>query len=158
LMRNYGSEHKYQNREIGFNTRLDELQAAFLRIKMRFLDEWNDRRRLIAKRYLNELSSQVAIINPSDNSSSVWHVFVIRTVYRDALQAYLGNLKIESIIHYPIPPYLQDAYRHLRAELDPDAFNTKIYDQLLSLPIGPHMSWEQVTGVIKAVNAFFEDQ
>ena len=107
ILRNYGSERKYYNEVIGFNSRLDELQAAFLRVKLAKLDDWNERRQKIVNRYLRELKDQVAILLPHVPAgvNPAWHLFVIRSKQRDILQAKLAYRGISTLIHYPIPPH-----------------------------------------------------
>ena len=166
VLRNYGSRVRYHNEVAGYNSRLDELQAAFLRVKLRHLDEWNARRSAIAKQYLDQLSilnSQLFSISgfqllPSvpNWASPVWHLFVIRHPQRDALQKHLTDNGIQTIIHYPIPPHLSGAYR--KAESGKQRVEMNIAEQLanevLSLPIGPHMPPEHVVIVCQALRSF----
>ncbi len=158
-LRNYGSRKKYYNEVKGFNSRLDELQAAFLRVKLRHLDEWNARRDAIAKFYLQllaPLSSCFTLPFVPVWSASVWHVFVIRHPQRDLLQQTLTKAGIGSLIHYPVPPHLSGAYADLRS-LTSDRWNLPIAEKLaktvLSLPMGPHLSKEQVEEVVHAVTS-----
>jgi dTDP-4-amino-4,6-dideoxygalactose transaminase len=146
---NYGSQVKYFHEMQGINSRLDELQAAFLSAKLGKLHDWNQRRIHIANRYLTELAGIEGLILPSvlKNAQPVWHLFVIRHVKRDELQAHLARQGIATQIHYPIPPHLTGAY------CDKAVANLQLTEvlakQVLSLPIGPHMSDEQVTYVIE---------
>jgi dTDP-4-amino-4,6-dideoxygalactose transaminase len=140
-LRNYGSVVKYQHELKGFNSRLDELHAAFLRVKLRHLDEWNARRQQIAELYLSQLSTLNApLVLPHVPfwAESVWHLFVIRHPQRDALQRHLNATGVGSLIHYPIPPHRSGAYA------DEHLGNFPIADSLastvLSLPMGPHLS------------------
>jgi dTDP-3-amino-3,4,6-trideoxy-alpha-D-glucose transaminase len=156
-LRNYGSEEKYHNIELGTNSRLDELQAAFLRVKLAVLPEWTERRRRIAATYGRDLPATDRLILPSEppGRGSAWHLYVVRTPDRDALQAHLTAAGIGTLIHYPVPPHRQGAYAH-----DPVAGATlPIADELaatvLSLPMGPHLSDAQVERVIAAVRSFF---
>jgi dTDP-4-amino-4,6-dideoxygalactose transaminase len=160
-LRNYGSRIKYQHEEVGLNSRMDELQAAFLRVKLRHLDEWNERRSKIAKIYLDQLSdlnSQLFNVSgfqllPTVPSwaTPVWHLFVIRHPQRDALQQKLTEAGIGTLIHYPAPPHRSGAYADLRP-LTSDLWELPVADQLastvLSLPIGPHLTEEQAADVI----------
>ena len=169
-LRNYGSRQKYHYEARGINSRLDELQAAFLRVKLRHLDEWNARRTAIAGQYLHQLadlSSQIFSISdfqllPAVPSwaSPVWHLFVIRHPRRDALQQYLAEQGIQTLIHYPIPPHLSGAYstatpKHGNTETPASLpIAEQLASEVLSLPIGPHMSAASVTQVINAIKSF----
>jgi len=112
ILRNYGSRIKYHNEVMGFNSRLDELQAAMLRVKLAKLDDWNEQRKQIAEMYLDQMKSNTNIISPfvPDWADPVWHLFVVRSKTRDALTKFLNEAKIGTMIHYPIPPHLQPAY------------------------------------------------
>lgn len=155
MLRNYGSITKYQHQFKGFNSRLDELQAAFLRVKLRFLDEWNLRRVALANQYLKGLSNPDIILPiVAEDTKPVWHLFVIRTKYRDKLQSYLNKKNIGSIIHYPIPPHLQPAYKDMVFPLGSFPISEKIHDEVLSLPIGPHLNSDCLQRVISLVNGF----
>jgi len=142
-LRNYGSSKRYVNNEIGFNSRLDELQAAFLREKLHFLDSWNKLRKKIAEWYLQNLPNTFAeLILPKVPSwaEPCWHLFVVRTENRDELQEGLTKNKISTLIHYPIPPHLQKAYKHLNFSKGDFPITEKIANQVLSLPIGVHLT------------------
>lgn len=154
VLRNYGSQIKYQNIYKGFNSRLDEIQAAILYERLKKLDEWNHRRKVIAERYLNLLDSQKFILPhvPSKGFDPVWHLFVIRHPERDSLQKYLQQHNIATMIHYPIPPHKQKAYsemNYLSYEV-----SEQIHKEVLSLPMGPHLSSEDVDHVIAIANNF----
>jgi dTDP-4-amino-4,6-dideoxygalactose transaminase len=152
VLRNYGSRVKYENLEIGVNSRLDPLQAAVLSAKLPKLEEWTERRRVVARAYLDGLRDTGLIlpVEPA-GSESAWHLFVVRTDRRDALQRALSEARIGTLIHYPIPPHRQQAYRSLA--IAPDAFPIarELADQVLSLPIGPHLPPEAVERVIAAI-------
>jgi dTDP-4-amino-4,6-dideoxygalactose transaminase len=151
LLRNYGSEVKYYNDFIGVNSRLDELQAAFLNVKLPHLDAGNAKRVAIAKRYLNEITNDKIILPFFDNSQNhVFHLFVIRTKNRNELQQYLKDNGIQTQIHYPIPPHNQKALTHLNHLTFP--LTEQIHDEVLSLPMSPVMSEVEVDFVIKIVN------
>ena len=161
LLRNYGSKIKYYNEEKGYNSRLDELQAAFLRVKLAKLDEWNERRRRIAAFYFEKLEEGITerseLILPLVPSwtEPVWHLFVIRHFQRDELQKKLTAAGIDTLIHYPIPPHLSGAYAESRSET-PAFPNLPIAEQLaqtvLSLPMGPHLAEKDLHTVILEVH------
>ena len=148
---NYGSETKYYNDYIGVNSRLDELQAAFLNVKLPYLDAENEKRRIIAKRYLSEIKNDKITLPFYDNSlNHVFHLFVIRTEKRTELQTFLLDNGIQAMIHYPIPPHKQKAlvsFNNLSFPL-----TEKIHDEVLSLPISPVLTMVEVDYIIKIVN------
>lgn len=152
VLRNYGSHIKYHNEVAGWNSRLDELQAALLRVKLPKLDEWNDRRRAVAIGYLQHLATVPELILPSvpDWAEPVWHLFVVRHPQRDALQKKLGEAGIGTLIHYPIPPNVSKAYA---CEFEGVAcpLAERLADTVLSLPIGPHLDEAGRWGVINAM-------
>ncbi len=152
---NYGSHKKYYNIYKGFNSRLDEIQAAILSIKLAFLDRDNQERRKVAKQYLSNIKNP-AIILPQvqDEMSHVWHLFVVRSKNRDKFQAYLNKNKIESIVHYPIPPHKQEAYKEWNCLSFP--ITEKIHNEVLSLPISPVMEEWEVSKIIEVVNQYDE--
>jgi dTDP-4-amino-4,6-dideoxygalactose transaminase len=154
-LRNYGSHAKYVHEIRGVNSRLDELQAAVLRAKLPSLREWNQRRARVAARYLEELAdtSLVLPVVP-DGVEPVWHLFVVRSDRRDALQAHLSEQGIQTLIHYPTPPHLQAAYRDLGLGEGAFPIAERIHRECLSLPIGPHITDDQVADVIDAVRSF----
>lgn len=154
LLRNYGSRRKYHNEEKGLNSRLDELQAAFLRAKLARLDEWNERRRRIAERYLAGLEG-TALILPTIAAGSVscWHLFVVRCGRRDELMAGLAAAGVETAIHYPVPPHLQPAYAELGYGEGSFPVTEALHRQALSLPIGPDLSDAEVSTIIAAITA-----
>lgn len=157
VLRNYGSRVKYQNEVRGYNSRLDEIQAAVLRAKLPCLDEWNARRAAQAQRYACELSAtELSLPVVPAWADAVWHLYVVRSRSRDALRAHLLDNGIDTLIHYPLPPHRQPAYADLR--FDPDAFPiaSTIANDVLSLPIGPHMTQEQQAAVIDAVKTFVQ--
>ena len=152
VLRNYGSRVKYVNEVVGYNSRLDEIQAAVLRVKLRHLDEWNARRSRIATRYQRELAG-AGLVLPVETSreKSCWHLYVVRSRDRDSLARAVAADGIDCLIHYPIPPHRQQAYAGAR--FAPDAFPiaNRIHEEVLSLPIGPHLSDDQQGRVIAAV-------
>ena len=154
VLRNYGSRVKYVNDVQGWNSRLDPLQAAVLRVKLAHLDDWNARRRAIAARYLDGLrDAGVALPEVPEWAEPAWHLFVVRSPRRDALQARLGEAGIGTLIHYPLPPHRQQAYAELGLSADAFPIANRLADQLLSLPIGPHQSEAATAAVIDAVRA-----
>lgn len=152
-IRNYGSDEKYIHTVIGGNTRLDELQAAYLRVKLPYLDEWNMTRREIAKRYLSEIYNPlITLPEPYDQGEHVWHLFVVRTRFRQKLVQFLNKHQISATIHYPIPPHLQDCYKCHQSNEFPLA--EELSREVLSLPIFPTMTIEQVDKTIAVLNMF----
>lgn len=145
MLRNYGSSVKYHNEIKGFNSRLDELQAAFLREKLIFLDEWNERRRKIAQRYIEQLGCSHHLLLPHVPSwvEPVWHLFVVRSRHRDELQKALNDSGVGTMIHYPIPPHLQAAYSEMKFARGDFPIAESIHDQVLSLPIWPQLEFEK---------------
>jgi len=154
-LRNYGSEQKYHNKYQGPNDRLDEMQAAILGVKLPLLDLDNQHRRSIANRYNKEICLEGLELpqHPQTAAEHVWHLYVVRHAQRDKLAAYLSERGIQTMIHYPIPPHKQLAYKqHFSAVCLP--VSEQIHATVLSLPISPLMSDEQVTYVIEQLNSF----
>jgi dTDP-4-amino-4,6-dideoxygalactose transaminase len=148
VLRNYGSRVKYVNEVQGYNSRLDEIQAAVLRVKLRHLDEWNSRRKEIAAFYLSYLrKTDLKLPIVPEWADPVWHLFVIRTSQRDDLQQALQKGGVGTLIHYPIPPHLQEAYRDFGYKEGDFPLSEVIHREVLSLPIGPHLSEEQALAV-----------
>ncbi len=159
LLRNYGSRRKYENEIAGVNSRLDDLQAAILRIKLDHLDEWNSRRRRVAVHYLEGLrGTDLALPVVAPWACPVWHLFVVRTPKRDALQAHLRQAGVETLIHYPIPPHQQGAYGSLGLPSGSSPISEAMHREVLSLPMGPHLTDEEVEQVIEAVQAFWSER
>jgi dTDP-4-amino-4,6-dideoxygalactose transaminase len=153
-LRNYGSHVKYENKYRGTNSRLDEIQAAVLSIKLKYLDSDNDKRRNIAEKYLSEINNPNVILPsvPKVPSEHVWHLFVIKTAHRAELQKYLSENGIQTLIHYPIAPHKQIAYKEFENISLP--ISEKLHQEVLSLPMGPCMSTEEVETVIKIINGW----
>jgi dTDP-4-amino-4,6-dideoxygalactose transaminase len=146
-LRNYGSEVKYLNLERGVNSRLDELQAAVLRAKLRHLNSWNARRHAVAERYCQSLAGlSVDLPTVPELSVPAWHLFVVQSANRDALQQQLTLNGVQTLIHYPVPPHRQAAYADLR--IDGLSIASGMADKVLSLPIGPHLDDQQVDHVV----------
>ncbi len=154
VLRNYGSQKKYHNMEIGYNSRLDELQAAFLRVKLEQLEADTARRRDIASIYLEQMSGlPVALPTVPAWAEPAWHLFVIRHENRDNLIKKLAGKGVGSMIHYPIPPHMQLAYAEMGYASGSFPISEVIHRDVLSLPIGPTMSASQVDQVIDAVRS-----
>lgn len=155
VLRNYGSRIKYHNEIVGFNSRLDELQAAFLRAKLPGLEAANERRRSIATAYLDGMRSLVShglgLPAVSEVAESAWHLFVVRHARRDALATLLKEAGVATMIHYPIPPHLQPAYADFGWARGAFPVAEAMHDEVLSLPIGPTQSADQTGAVIDAV-------
>lgn len=153
ILRNYGSRIKYFNEVKGFNSRLDPIQAAFLRVKLLHLDEWNARRVKIAGMYLDQLKDIPGLILPQNSltSQSCWHLFVVRHPLRDALQRYLTTQGTGTLIHYPIPPHLSEAYQEAGFGSGAFPLAEALASSVLSLPMGPHLSEADQARVIYAV-------
>ena len=154
VLRNYGSRQKYRNETKGYNSRLDELQAAILREKLRLLDQWNERRRSIARRYLEGLAGlPLALPHVPPSCESIWHVFVVRSAQRERLASRLEAAGIGTLIHYPIPPHLQPAYVELGLGAGSFPISEAIHREVLSLPMWPQMSDAQADFVIAGVRS-----
>jgi dTDP-4-amino-4,6-dideoxygalactose transaminase len=151
LLRNYGSRSKYVNEVTGENSRLDEIQAAVLRVKLRYLDEWNRRRCAAAQRYQRLLGEAVETPFVPPGSDPVWHLYVIRVPNRDALLTDLAGAGIDALIHYPIPPHLQAAYAHLGYAPGAFAIAEDMARNVVSLPLSPHIAAEQQERVVRVV-------
>lgn len=152
-LRNYGAQRKYHHEAQGVNSRIDELQAAFLRVKLRKLDEWNARRGALAEAYLEGLRGAPGIGLPHVPpwAEPVWHLFAIRCADRDKLQARLRAAGIETLIHYPVPPHQSGAYRSSGFAAGAFPVAESIAATELSLPLGPHMNRDEVDRVIQAI-------
>jgi len=152
-LRNYGSEKKYYNEYVGVNSRLDEIQAAFLNLKLPNLNADNDKRRKIAKRYLAEIKNEKIILPFWDFSENhVFHLFVIRTENREELQGYLTQNNVQTVIHYPVPPHKQKAFPEWNNLSFP--ITEKIHNEVLSLPISPVLTEREVSFVIDVLNRY----
>lgn len=150
---NYGSLIKYENKYKGINSRLDELQAALLGVKLTKLDEETEFKRKIAERYLEEIkNSKIILPTVISRNAHVWHLFVIRTADRQHFQEYLNNNGIQTVIHYPIPPHKQQAYKEWNSLSFP--LSETIHDEVLSLPLSPVLSNEEVTTIIEKINNY----
>ncbi len=152
-LRNYGSEIKYVNLEKGFNSRLDPMQAAALRVKLPFLDNWNARRHHIAHRYSNALNREFLVL-PTETigTTHAWHIYAVRHAQRDVLQSLLAKRGVGSLIHYPTAPFEQKAYSEFAIHAHKWPIARQLANEVLSLPVGPHMDSESVETVIEVVN------
>ncbi|WP_300974832.1 DegT/DnrJ/EryC1/StrS aminotransferase family protein [Sphingomonas sp. LHG3406-1] len=152
---NYGSHRRYVNEVRGVNSRLDPVQAAVLSVKLDRLEAWNERRRRTASHYLDKLAgSGLTLPHVPHWADPAWHLFVVRSPRRDALQQSLAAAGVQTLIHYPIPPHLQGAYADLGLPKGSLPVAEQLADEVLSLPIGPHLSDEQTLAVIKAVQEY----
>lgn len=159
VLRNYGSNKKYFNETIGYNMRLDELQAAFLSVKLKQLAKWTAQRQEIAS-YYNELLKDIpGLILPktAENATHSYHLYVIRTKNRDELQKHLTDNGIGTMIHYPIPPHLQEAYSHLGFKRGDFPIAEELADTMLSLPMWPGISGNELNGISKFILKHFEE-
>jgi dTDP-4-amino-4,6-dideoxygalactose transaminase len=151
LLRNYGSTVKYVHEAAGINSRLDEIQAALLRVKLRHLDEWNERRRVAAlwyREHLPSLRPGFALPIVPDWAEPCWHLFVVRTAERRAVQNMLRTLELETLIHYPVPPHLQKAYASQGIRHGALPIAERLAEEVLSLPIGPQLSLDDLENVL----------
>ena len=157
VLRNYGSRVKYVNEVQGYNSRLDPIQAAVLSVKLKVLDTWNERRRAIAACYAEGLADS-ALLLPSIApwADTAWHLYVVRHPQRDDLQRMLHDVGVATMIHYPIPPHLQQAYAQAGLPRGRFPIAERMADQVLSLPIGPHLPAEAVQGVVSALSSVLQ--
>lgn len=155
MYRNYGSEKRYYNKVVGANSRLDELQAGLLRVRLQYLPDLTAERRKLADRYTLELHNELLLLpQVRPGCDSVWHQYVIRTKEREKLIQYLNRREIGTIIHYPIPPHLSEAYAYLGHRRGDYPIAEKYADTVLSLPMYNGMTTEEQNTVIEALNAF----
>ena len=151
-LRNYGSKVKYVNEVKGFNSRMDELQAAVLRVKLRHLDAWNARRKGLADLYLKGLQvTDLTLPHVPSWAEPVWHLFVVRSPDRDALQRELKERGVSTLIHYPVPPHLQEAYAELGFTEDAFPIAEAVHRKVLSLPLGPQLGLEAAAYVVTSL-------
>jgi dTDP-4-amino-4,6-dideoxygalactose transaminase len=157
VLRNYGSEKKYYNDVIGYNMRIDECQASFLNIKLKYLNNWNKIRNDIANYYIENLNNVGDIILPicAEKSTHVYHLFVVRSNKRNQLQEYLTNNGIQTLIHYPLPPHLQKAYSFFNFKKGDFPITEEISDTCLSLPIWPGITIKQLDHIVSKIKQFY---
>jgi dTDP-4-amino-4,6-dideoxygalactose transaminase len=156
IIGNYGSEVKYYNELKGINSRLDEFQAAFLRVKLARLDDWNLRRRQVARNYLEQLEgvANLSLPHVPDWADPVWHLFMVQHPQRDLLQKHLTANGVGTIIHYPLPPHLQKAYAELGYRRGSFPISERLADEVLSLPMSAHQSAEETNYVVEQLSTF----
>lgn len=155
IFRNYGSEKRYYNKVVGANSRLDEMQAGLLRVRLRHLDELADEKQRICEKYLAELTNPcIELPQIRNGATHIWHQFVIRTDRRDELMEYLNEKDIGTIIHYPIPPHLSEAYAYLGKKAGDYPITERYANTVLSIPLYNGMTDEEQDIVIKAINEF----
>lgn len=155
VYRNYGSEKRYYNKVVGTNSRLDEIQAGLLRVRLSHMRELEEEKRAIAARYLAEIQNPyIKLPQIRQNATMVWHQFVVRCAHRDELMEYLSEHGVGSIIHYPIPPHLAEAYRYLGYKKGDFPITEKCADEVLSIPMYNGMTPGEQGEVIKALNNF----
>lgn len=159
-LRNYGSKVKYFNEVQGFNSRLDPLQAAFLRVKLKYLDEWNTRRLQIAKYYLSALSEIPEITRPyvPGWAEPSWHLFVIQHKKRETFLQYLRDMGVQTLIHYPVPPHLQSAYNEMNLSIGTFPITEEIHRKIVSLPMGPHLTSAEAQKVVEVIHSYYRDK
>ena len=153
VLRNYGSKEKYKNEVLGHNNRLDELQAAFLRVKLKKLDEWTSERNTIAETYIRNLNQVpgVELFSLAKDASSAYHLFVIKAIDRDSLQSQLKEAGIGTLIHYPIPPHLQPCYSYLGKKPGDFPIAEKLSKEIISLPLYVGLDSSQISEVITLI-------
>lgn len=155
VFRNYGSEKRYYNKVVGANSRLDEIQAGMLRVRLSHLDELAEEKKEICNRYLNEISNEkIELPQIRKNATHIWHQFVIKSKYRDELIEYLEDKNIGTIIHYPIPPHLSEAYSYLNIKEGELPITENYAKSVLSIPLYNGMTNEEVDYVIDSINSF----
>lgn len=152
-LRNYGSHIKYENQYQGLNSRLDEIQAAFLNVKLKYIQNDIKVRRDVANYYLENIKNPLIILpDVLKEEGHVWHLFVVRSSKRDYFQKYMNNNNIQTLIHYPIPPHKQIAYAEFNNLRFP--ISEKIHNTILSIPIGPILKMDEVINIVKTLNEF----
>mgnify|MGYP001008962769 CR=1 FL=1 len=155
VLRNYGSEKRYYNQVVGYNSRLDEIQAGLLRVKLKYLDELIEERKRIAKRYIDEIKNPlIELPKTRENATHVWHLFVIKCKNREKLQQYLLEHGIGTVIHYPIPPHMSEAYKYLEIEKGQLPITEKYAETVLSIPMYNGMKDEEISYVTKILNSY----
>jgi len=156
MLRNYGQKEKYIHLELGYNSRLDNLQAGILRVKLKYLEQWNQQRIELANYYIEKLSSNKNIVLPKvkNDKKHIWHLFVIRTKQRDELRKYLAENGVETGIHYPVPLHLTPSFKWLGYKPGDFPIAEKLSNEILSLPIFPGMTKDEIDYVIEVIQKF----
>ena len=150
VLRNYGSRVKYVNEVQGYNSRLDPIQAAILRVKLTYLDEWNNRRRVMATQYQNGLAESGLILpTVPDWADPAWHLYVVRHANRESFQKQLESQGVSTLIHYPIPPHLQGAFKNMGFKKGDFPIAERIHDEIISLPISPSLTAQEAKQVVR---------
>lgn len=158
ILRNYGSEKRYYNKVVGYNSRLDELQAGLLRVKLTHIKELTKEREKLAKKYLSEIKNPLIILPKiKENCTHVWHLFVVRVENREKFQKYLEENGIGTVSHYPIPPHLSEAYKYLGYKKGDFPITEKYAETVLSLPLYNGMTEEEIEYVIEKINNYREE-
>ena len=156
ILSNYGSSQKYKNEIVGVNSRLDAIQAMVLSLKLNYLDQWNEDRQRIASYYIEKLKNlPIKLPFPKPGIHHVYHQFVIECSYRDKLRDFLKCRGIQTMIHYPIPPFKQQAYAKLNINQNDYAISSSMANKMLSLPIGPYLNEEDTSYIVKSIEEFF---
>ena len=154
-LRNYGSEKRYHNEVVGYNSRLDEIQAGLLRVKLSHLDELTNEREDIANKYLDSIDNpKIKLPKLLEKATNVWHLFVVEVEDRENFQKYMNEMEIGTVIHYPIPPHLSEAYKYLGYKKGDFPITEKYAETIISLPLYIGMTDEEIEYVIKAVNSY----
>jgi dTDP-4-amino-4,6-dideoxygalactose transaminase len=155
VVRNYGSEKRYYNKVVGTNSRLDEMQAALLRVKLNHINELENERMYIAEKYASQIKNKLfSLPKVQEGATAVWHQYVVKTAYRDELMAYLKSKGIGTLIHYPIPPHLSEAYKYLNMKEGDLPITEEYAHSVISLPMYNGMTGEEQDYVIEMLNAF----
>ena len=155
IFRNYGSEKRYHNKVVGANSRLDEIQAGFLRVRLKHLDELAEEKRIICEKYLKEIKNdKLELPKVREGATHIWHQFVIKTEYRDELIKYLDENNIGTIIHYPIPPHMSEAYGYLNVKEGTLPITEHYAKTVLSLPLYNGMTEEEQNYIVEKINKF----
>ncbi len=154
-LRNYGSEKRYHNEVVGYNSRLDEIQAGLLRVKLSHMDELTKEREYIANKYLNSIDNpKIKLPKTLEKATNVWHLFVVEVDDRENLQKYMNEMEIGTVIHYPIPPHLSEAYKYLGYKKGDFPITEKYAETIISLPLYIGMTEEEIEYVIRAINTY----
>lgn len=159
ILRNYGSEKRYYNKVIGTNSRLDELQAGLLRVRLEHIEEITQEREILAGNYTMKIDNpEIILPKTRTGTRTVWHQYVVRTMYRDNLQKYLKQNGVDTMIHYPIPPHLAEAYQYLNYHQGVLPMTEKYAAEVLSLPMYTGMTEDEQNWVIKVINEYGESK
>lgn len=160
MFRNYGQQVKYHHKFVGYNSRLDEIQAAILRVKLNYLDRWIEQKRRLAKIYCEELANLEQVSTPVERKYVLhsYHLYVIKAQRRDKLMEWLSSKGVDTAIHYPIPVHLQESYNHLNYCVGSMPITERVANQVLSLPMFPELTEDEALYVTKMIKMFYSDQ